>query len=401
MDEARTPLIISKAGDTSDMEETYRRAIQLGRQLEQPRDFVANQRDRRVIFTDLGKHAIRRISETWGGVWAADVHREELGRQAISALHLYERDKHYIVREDGIQIVDEYTGRVMADRSWERGLHQMIEVKEGVEISGRNETMARISYQRFFGRYLKLAGMTGTGRELAGELWSVYGLPVSRIQPNKPSRRERLGWRYFMTENQKWDAVTARIEELHVSGQPILVGTRSVAASEILSSRLAARNLPHQVLNARQDGEEADIVAEAGTIGQITVATNMAGRGTDIKLAPGVEAKGGLFVLGTELHDSSRIDRQLFGRAARQGEPGACQMFLSVEDEIIQDAFGTRLNRFLATFSTRGRVWRLAAWPVFWAAQNAAEQRNAVTRRSLLRYDDSQEDLLAFTGRTE
>ena len=401
VDEARTPLIISKMGENSDMEETYRRAIQLGRQLEQPRDFTMNIRDRRVIFTDLGKHAIRRISETWGGVWAAEVHREELARQSISALHLYERDKHYIVREGGIQIVDEYTGRVMADRSWERGLHQMIEVKEDVEVTGRNETMARISYQRFFGRYLKLAGMTGTGRELAGELWSVYGLAVSRVPPNKRSQRRRLAWRYYMTEDQKWDAVAARIEELHATGQPVLVGTRSVAASEVLSARLADRALPHQVLNARQDGEEADIVAEAGTIGQITVATNMAGRGTDIKLAPGVESKGGLFVLGTELHDSARIDRQLFGRAARQGEQGACQMFLSAEDEIIRDAFGTRLNRFLTFFTAGGRIWRPVAYAVFWAAQNAAERRNAVTRRSLLRYDDTQEDLLAFTGRTE
>lgn len=401
VDEARTPLIISKQGDNSDMEETYRRAIQLSRQLEEPRDFVVNQRDRRVLFTDLGKHAIRRISETWGGVWAADVHREELARQAIAALHLYIRDQHYIVRDGHIQIVDEYTGRVMGDRSWERGLHQMIEVKEDVEVSGRNETMARISYQRFFGRYLKLAGMTGTGRELAGELWSVYGLAVSRVPPNKRSQRRRLGWHYFETHDQKWDAVAERIEELHEAGQPVLVGTRSVAASETLSARLAARALPHQVLNARQDSAEADIVAEAGTIGQITVATNMAGRGTDIKLAAGVEAKGGLFVLGTELHDSARIDRQLFGRAARQGERGACQMFLGLEDEIIRDAFGTRLNRFLLAFASSGRIPRWLAWPAFWMAQSAAERRNATTRRSLLRYDDTQEDLLAFTGRNE
>ena len=401
VDEARTPLIISRQGDLSDMEETYRRAMSLGRHLEQPRDFSILERERRVLFTDFGRHAIRRFSETWGGVWAAEVHREELARQAITALYLYEKDKHYIVRDGSIQIVDEYTGRVMSDRSWERGLHQMIEVKEGVEVSGQNETLARISYQRFFGRYLMLAGMTGTGRELASELWSVYGLAVSRVPPNKPSQRKRVKWQYFLDEDAKWDAVADRVAELHATGQPVLIGTRSVAASETLSDRLAVMNLPHQVLNARQDGQEAEVVAQAGEIGQITVATNMAGRGTDIKLAPGVEGRGGLFVIGTELHDSSRIDRQLFGRAARQGEAGACQMYLCTQDQIIRDAFGNRLDRLIEFCSSGGKIWRFVAWPIFWAAQNAAERRNATMRRALLRYDDSQEDLLAFTGRTE
>jgi len=402
IDEARTPLVISRAGDLSDMAETYKNAVRLARQLTTPRDFVVNQRDRRVTLTDLGRAVMRRISATWGGVWAAEVHREELTRQALSAIWLYERDKHYIVSGGQIQIVDEYTGRIMGDRSWERGLHQMIEVKENVEVTGRHETLARISYQRFFGRYLLLSGMTGTAREIAGELWSVYGLAVSRVQPNERSRRKSRSWRYYARDAQKWQAVADRIEELHGESRPILVGTRSVAASETLSDLLTERNLPHRVLNARQNKDEADIVAQAGTSGQITVATNMAGRGTDIKLGPGVWGLGGLHVLGTELHDSARIDRQLFGRCGRQGEPGTYQMIISLEDEIITDAFGGRLKWVIRYFSGRtGRIPGLVAWPIFWIAQAAAERRNSNIRRSLLRYDDNLEDLLAFTGRSE
>jgi len=401
IDEARTPLVISRQGDLSEMAETYENAIKLARMLQSPRDYVVNQRDRRVIFTDLGKAAMRRATETWGGVWAAELHREDLTRQALSALHLYERDKHYIVSGGAIQIVDEYTGRVMGDRSWERGLHQMIEVKEGLEISGRNETLARISYQRFFARYLLLAGMTGTAREVAGELWSVYGLAVSRVPPNKRKRRKARPWRYYARADQKWRAVAAEVERVHATGQPILVGTRSVAASEILSDLLTERGLGHQVLNARQNADEAAIVAQAGQIGQITVATNMAGRGTDIKLDDKAQAVGGLHVLGTELHDSARIDRQLFGRSGRQGEPGSCQMFLSLEDEIVTDAFGTRPQRLGRLAGKSGRLPRWLAWPIFWAAQGAAERRNAQIRRSLLKYDDNLEDMLAFTGRSE
>ena len=402
IDEARTPLVISKAGDLSEMEETYRRAVGLARKLEQPRDFSVLQRERRIQLTDLGREVLRRGSETWGGVWAAEVHREELARQALSALHLYELDKHYIVRDDTIQIVDEYTGRIMSDRSWERGLHQMIEVKEGVEVTGRHETLARISYQRFFRRYLLLAGMTGTAREVAGEIWSVYNLGVNRVPPNRKSRRTAHTRRIFARQDQKWRAVADRIEGLHKEGRPVLVGTRSVAASETLSDLLTERGLSHRVLNARQDEDEADIVARAGQRGQITVATNMAGRGTDIKLGAGVEALGGLFVLGTELHDSGRIDRQLFGRCARQGDQGAYQMYLSLDDELITDAFGTRLAWLGRMFGGgQGRVPRLVAGPVFWMAQAAAERRNSVIRRQLLRHDDNLEDMLAFTGRAE
>ena len=402
IDEARTPLIISRAGDLSGLEQTYVNAVGLANKLEAPRDFVIHPRDRRVQVTDLGKARIKWLSETWGGVWAAESHREELIRQALSAIHLYLRDIHYVVRDGTIAIVDEYTGRIMADRSWERGLHQMIEVKEGVEVTGRHETLARISYQRFFRRYVHLCGMTGTAREVAGELWSVYGLTVQRTPPNRPSRRRPLGREIYASEDQKWDAAARRVAQLHASGRPVLIGTRSVAASETLSGRLKAEGLPHRILNALQDKDEAAIVAEAGRLGQITVATNMAGRGTDIALGPGVQALGGLFVIATEPHDARRIDRQLYGRCGRQGDPGAHVMIASIEDDLMRQVFATGLDRLARLLSSRsGQVPRLLFGPLMRYAQRSAERRNSSVRRSLLQHDDSMEDLLAFTGRAE
>lgn len=402
IDEARTPLIISRAGDLSGLEMTCEHAISLARQLEEPRDYVLTERDRRVRFTDIGKNRIRRLSERWGGVWAAEAHREELSRQAITSLHLYLKDKHYIVRDGVIAIVDEYTGRIMADRSWDRGLHQMIEVKEGLMVTGSQETVARISYQRFFRRYLHICGMTGTAREVSGELWSVYGRHVRRVPPNRRSRRRDFGTRVYLDEASKWQAVVRLTRRLHSKGRPVLIGTRSVAASETLSECLTAAGLHHALLNARQDQQESEIVARAGLRGAITVATNMAGRGTDVRLEQDVDDLGGLFVIGTEPHDARRIDRQLFGRCGRQGNRGGHVLIASLEDEILRAAFGQvpfRLGKF--TPQWRGRLPGFLFRPFVRQAQIAAERRNAVVRRQLMRYDETMEDLLAFSGRTE
>jgi len=402
VDEARTPLIISRAGDLSNLEETYVRAIRVAQKLQVPRDFTVREREWRVDLTDLGKAQIRLLSRHWGGVWAAESHRQELVGQALSALHLYERDKHYLVRDGHVQIVDEYTGRIMADRSWERGLHQMIEVKEGCEITGRQETLARISYQRFFRRYIMLAGMTGTAREIAAELWSVYRLHVIRIPANRPSQRKPLGQICYATEEQKLAAVIERVAELRRIGRPVLIGTRSVAASDRVSELLGAANLPHRVLNARQDMEEAEIIATAGQRGQITVATNMAGRGTDIVLGPGVAELGGLFVLVTERHDAGRIDRQLYGRCGRQGDPGQYQTLVSLQDDLMRIFYGRRIEalaRLLADGS--GQLSTLVSCPLVRLAQWSAEFRHRAIRKSLMRADESLEDLLAFSGRAE
>ena len=403
IDEARTPLIISNKGDTSQEESTYREAIAIAQRLESPLDFTIRMRDRQVELTDFGKARARKLARPYGGVWHGVKRRTDLLKQALSALHLYQLDKDYLLKDGKVQIIDEYTGRVMADRTWERGLHQMIETKEGYALSGRQETLARISYQRFFRRYLRVAGMTGTAREVAGEMWAVYRLNVVRVPTNQPMQREVYPEQVFATAEQKWRAVLQRIRAMHGEGRPVLVGTRSVAASEELGKLLRASLLPHQVLNARQDREEAQVVAHAGHRGAITVATNMAGRGTDIKLGPGVAELGGLHVLGTERHDAARIDRQLFGRGGRQGDPGSYELIVSLEDELVTDYFGARVTAWMQRGAEpgSGRVPRWLAWPVLRWAQQAAELHNGAIRRDLLKLDDNLGDMLAFSGRAE
>ncbi|MFU8821366.1 MAG: preprotein translocase subunit SecA [Gammaproteobacteria bacterium] len=403
IDEARTPLIISNKGDTSQEEGTYRDAITIARQLVSPRDFTVRPRDRQVELTDFGKARARKLARPYGGIWSGRKRRDDLLKQALAALHLYQIDKDYLLKDGKVQIIDEYTGRVMEDRSWERGLHQMIETKEGYAISGRQETLARISYQRFFRRYLRVAGMTGTAREVAGEMWAVYRLNVVRIPTNRPLQRVKLPQRIYATADQKWHAILERIRELHRQGRPVLIGTRSVAASEHLGTLLRASLLPHQVLNARQDQEEAQVVAQAGRRGAITVATNMAGRGTDIRLDPGVAELGGLHVLGTERHEAARIDRQLFGRGGRQGDPGSYELVLSIEDELVTDYFGKRFVALLARMADKSSG-RLPGWlgvPVLSWAQLGAELHHGAIRRDLLKLDDNLGDMLAFSGRAE
>jgi preprotein translocase subunit SecA len=278
----------------------------------------------------------------------------------------------------------------------------MIEAKEGCAITGQQETLARISYQRFFRRYLRVAGMTGTAREVARELWAVYRLPVVTIPTNRPVRRRRLPDEVHVTAAEKWAAIVDKLRRLQAEGRPVLVGTRSVSASEHLSGLLTAAGVAHQVLNARQDQEEAEVIARAGERGRITVATNMAGRGTDIRLAPGVAEIGGLHVIATERHDARRIDRQLFGRAGRQGDPGSFQAIVSLEDEIVTDLLKGAAARVGSAARGRGkRLSTLIARTTIGIAQRAAERNNARVRRELLRIDEQINDLLAFTGRPE
>ena len=396
VDEARTPLIISGGRGAGDEERVYRQALNAARRMLAGRDYLVSERERHVDLTDLGRAHAARLTNRYGGVWNVPGHRENVIRQALAALHLHLRDKHYLVDEGQIRIVDEYTGRVMADRSWERGLHQMVEAKEGLEISGRQETLARISYQRFFRRYLRLAGMTGTAREVAGELWAVYGLNTVRIPTNRPQARKIHGDLLYPTSQTKWQAIAEQVAELHKSSRPVLVGTRSVADSEHISGLLSEAGIQHSVLNARQNRTEAEIVAQAGQPGRVTVATNMAGRGTDIGLAPGVAEAGGLFVIASERHEAGRIDRQLFGRSGRQGDPGEGQAMVSLDDELVRSVFGSLLDRL--------RSGHLPGWlgrMLFSWAQRTTERRHSAIRNRLLHSDESLQDLLAFSGRGE
>jgi preprotein translocase subunit SecA len=322
--------------------------------------------------------------------------------QALSALLLYRRDQHYVVSEGKVQIVDESTGRVMADRSWERGLHQLIEAKEGCEPTERRETLARLTYQRLFRRYLRLAGMTGTAREVAAEVRRVYGLDVVRIPLNRPSQRRILSPQMHGTRLQKWAAVADQVERLAIGrGRPVLIGTRSVRASEEISALLNERGIDHALLNAKQDRQEAEVVAQAGQPARVTVATNMAGRGTDIRLGEGVAGRGGLHVILSEYHESARIDRQFFGRGARQGDPGSCQAITSLEDELFV-VHGGLATRLLQRARKRGAWLPPSAFALLRRlSQFAAERRNAYIRVRNLDLDRRLDRVLAFSGRGE
>jgi preprotein translocase subunit SecA len=402
VDEARTPLIIAQRANETMEQTVYEQALQLASGLVNGEEFVLDHAERRVRLTAKGEMRLRELAESCGGLWKGRKRRESFVEQALTAQHLFHREQHYLVQDDAVRIIDEYTGRVMPDRNWERGLHQMIEVKEGCPLGQRQETLARISYQRFFRRYLRLAGMTGTAREVAGELWSVYRLGVVRIPTNRPVQRTRLADQIHATADAKWDAVVRAVTEARQCGRSVLVGTRTVAASDRLSGLLAQHSVPHRVLNARQDGEEAAIIAEAGEPGRMTVATNMAGRGTDVRLAPGVAKAGGLHVIATERHDARRIDRQLFGRCGRQGDPGTYQAILSLEDELIVSQTGPFLrwlSRWASSFGSSApvRIGRV----LFWWAQHRAERTHARMRVAVLKMDEHLNTALAFAGRPE
>jgi preprotein translocase subunit SecA len=401
IDEARTPLIISETRPDELGEALYRQALGIAGSLEKDRHYRLG-RDRDLWLTPEGEAEVKRRaeSEKLSGVWQSALWRKELIEKALSALHLFDLDRHYILAEGKVQIVDESTGRVMPDRTWERGLHQMIEAKEGCEITGQRRTLSQITYQHFFSRYLLLSGMTGTAREAEAELKRIYDLSVTRIPTHVPPGRRRLPDRVFRTSGERWTAVAERAREIAGEGRPVLVGTRSVEASERLSGILAGRRTEHVVLNARQNKSEADTVAQAGQAGRITVATNMAGRGTDIKLSPEAERAGGLHVLLTEFHESARVDRQLFGRSARQGNPGTVEAIVSLEDELFRRHLPDRLRKLLGVGLRAGKpvnAWLFREFVAF--AQNRAEARDRRVRLETLQRDRQWQQALGFVGR--
>jgi preprotein translocase subunit SecA len=402
IDEARTPLVLSRTARGVADDGPCRQALGLAGRLRPDEDFQVDPRERTVGLTERGCARLAELAGGLGGLWAGPRRREALVGQALSALHLYRRDRHYLVRDQRVQIIDEHTGRTLPDRFWEQGLHQMVEAKEGCRATLPPETVARISYQRFFRRYLRLAGMTGTAREVAGELRRVYGLRVARVPTHQPVRRAAWPARVYRSGEERWRAVVERVRELHAAGRPVLVGTRSVAASEHLSLLLDGAGLPHQVLNARQDREEATVIARAGELGRITVATNMAGRGTDIRVAPEARALGGLHVIASELNDSARIDRQLTGRCGRQGDPGSHELLVSLEDDLMT-RYGLPLPRWVGAGGARwrGTLPGPLARALVWLTRLRAESRHAGQRRDLLRADQQRARALAFAGRGE
>lgn len=399
VDEARTPLIISGQGDNTYKTQVYQQALQIAELLVEGEDFTLDMLQRKLTLTELGMGSLEKLTVALPGIWQGSSRREELIRQALTAQHLFHKDRDYLIKNDRVQIIDEFTGRTMEDRSWEQGLHQLIEAKECCEVTTQKEPLARISYQRFFRRYQFLSGMTGTAREVADELWSVYRLPVVSVPSHRPVIRQQLPNQVFRSESEKWVAVLNRICVLHKQGRPLLVGTRSVEASEILADKLSEIGLSYRILNARQDQEEAEIVAMAGQTTQITVATNMAGRGTDIALSPAVKAAGGLHVIATERHSARRIDRQLFGRCGRQGDPGSCESMVSLEDEVLalyrSHLFGKIFWPLIRHDRWLGRKFgNLYAGFCQWST----ERKYFRMRRELLDLDEMLADALAFSG---
>ena len=404
IDEARTPLILSATEDSEGQLEMRQFALEIAGELVGNRDFKLVARTKQIELLPAGEERIAERTKGLPGIWIARRARHELVGQALSAIYLYKKDVNYIIGDDDkIQIIDEYTGRVMPDRSWENGLHQMVETKEGVPLTGQRRTIARITYQRFFGRYLRLAGMTGTITEAAGEMGATLGLQSVRIDTNSPLIRRDLGTRMARNADEKWQMVAAAARHQAIGlGRPVLIGTRSVGASEALSAVLNQLELDHFVLNARQDSQEAEIVANAGQPGRVTVATNMAGRGTDIKLTREAREAGGLHVILTEFHESARIDRQLFGRSARQGDPGSYEAIVAIDDDLFARFGGGARAIADQLLALGGARWeQIAARTMRRHAQNAAERYNRMIRMNTIRQDYELDRQLAFSGRTE
>jgi preprotein translocase subunit SecA len=397
IDEAVTPLIISSPHPNDSLRDACSVARQLIAPWERKSDYNVNLRYREIELTQQGQRRLEQACRELPGLWQAHDRRRELVTQALVAREFYHPGKQYILENDKVVIVDEFTGRPMPQRTWSQGLHQAIEASAGVTVTDPTETIARLSFQRFFRCYHRLAGMTGTAREGAAEFWHVYGLPVISLPTNRPCIRRLLPQRFFVTEAEKWHAVTREMETIHATGRPLLVGTRSVRASEQLADRLTRLHLSFQLLNATRLAEEAVIIACAGEPGRITIATNMAGRGTDIRLGKNVAAIGGLHVLATERHESARVDRQLFGRAARQGDPGSAQAFVSLEDELLLRHLPRNarlaLRRILLHGGAAGRkVVTLA----FDRAQERAQAFAFRQRQAVLRADTWLDESLAF-----
>lgn len=391
IDEAVTPLIISAPQPNELLVQACRSAQDLAAELQPGVDYLPQPRFREVELLEPGKLKLAELSHRLPGIFQSLGRRQELIQQALVAREFFLNGRQYVLLDGKVVIVDEFTGRIMPNRSWRAGLHQAVEAKEGLHVSEPTETLARLSFQRFFRFFKKLSGMTGTAREAASELWQVYGLPVIPIPTHKPCQRVQLPDRIFAYSDEKWSAIEEEIVRIHPSNRPILVGTRSVHASEQLATRLEKRGLPFRVLNAVRHLEEAQVIAEAGQPGRITLATNMAGRGTDIRLGQGVAERGGLHVIASERHESARIDRQLFGRSARQGDPGSAQAFVSAEDDLLIRHLPSSLRRNLTPGNPLSpQLIRFAQWR---AERFAFEQR-----KNVLKTDTWMDDALSFAS---
>ena len=397
IDEARTPLIIS--APVSDAESLYERFTGIVRGFESEKDYVVDEKHKQIQLTDSGIEKAQGalgIPNIYTDAGIKHVHHLET---AVRAKALFHRDKDYVVRDGKIVIVDEFTGRLQLGRRWSDGLHQAIEAKEGVSIQQESRTFASITFQNYFRLYEKLAGMTGTALTSSEEFYKVYGLNTVAVPTNKPNQRTDLDDLIFQTEEGKMRAMAKAVKKLHEKGQPVLIGTVSVEKNEILSAHFKQEGIPHEVLNAKNHEREGEIIAQAGRKASVTVATNMAGRGVDIKLGgnPGsdleyeeVKQLGGLFVLGTERHEARRIDNQLRGRSGRQGDPGETQFFVSLEDSLMRIFASDVIKRVMGTFKIPEDepIYNSMITRSLEKAQTRIEELNFDARKHVLAYDD-------------
>ncbi len=392
IDEARTPLIIS--GQIEDDEKPYRLANVFIKML-LPDDISVDYKEKTVSLTESGIKKAEMFYQTENLMNPENMENYHHIIQALRADILMQRDIDYVVKNNEVMIVDEFTGRVMDGRRFSEGLHQAIEAKENLEIQNESKTLATITYQNYFRMYNKLSGMTGTAKTEENEFISTYNLPVVQIPTNKPVIRKDLEDKLYKTEKTKYLAVLKTIESVHLTGQPILVGTASIEKSEILSYLLNKKGLKHQLLNAKNDEEEAKIVAKAGKLNAITIATNMAGRGTDISLGGGdkeeekkVKELGGLYVIGTERHENRRIDNQLRGRSGRQGDPGTSRFYVSLEDEIMKLYGSSKAKKIAEKLDDDEEIKDKKLLKTIETSQQTLEMKNFGIRKSVLEYDN-------------
>jgi preprotein translocase subunit SecA len=445
IDEARTPLVISMGTRPASEAESivYKWSDKLAKEMVRDQHFYLDEKKQKVELSDAGRYLVRYSNPPFGEHSHAMDKLHEHVERALHANYRFKLDQHYMIHEDKIVIIDESTGRPMPDRQWNEGLHQAVEAKEGVPINYKSDHAAQITYQSYFKLYKKLSGMTGTAMQNFWELRRVYKLWVVPVPTNRPCIREVMPDRVYPTEEAKFDAIVEEVKKLKADGRPVLIGTRSVDKSERLSKKLLAAGVTHFVLNAKPGNaeREAEIVAQAGRAGAVTIATNMAGRGTDILLGGNTEAiawtqlktqfkhrhevppdimqqlieqiegenntrvnhqkvvdAGGLHVIGTERHEAARIDRQLVGRAARQGDPGSCQFFLSLEDEILEGLGQNKQTSLLTTGQGGGdRNWD-SYLQLFFNAQSYVEKRHYRQRFDLMMYEKQRQEILKDLG---
>ena len=395
IDEARTPLVISSLPTDTERAavEAFRWVAEVAKQFTAGTHFDDEEQGTPVELNVDGRRLTRELQKPTALDLLGMIDIYEYIERAIHVERNLQRDREYVVAKGEVVIVDEFTGRAAEGRRWRDGVHQAIEAREGLKVGVDTGQAARITVQDFFLRYRQLCGMTGTAASSARELRKIYKLSVATIATNRPPVREKLSARVFATADEKWSAMVEEIAELNRQGRPVLVGTRSIDKSEHLGRLLAAAGISHQVLNAKNIEQEAEIIADAGHRGRVTVATNMAGRGTDIKLGPGVEALGGLHVICSEMHDSARIDRQLIGRCGRQGDPGSWRQYLAADDDLLREGLGDAKAEKLARQAARNRENLDRMETCFLKAQKSLEQRYYQQRKLMMHLEHQSQEV--------